>query len=81
MLISDIVDVVKDVRDLRDASNQIEPAQTPDRRKEQKPSNIDIASVECMFTKLFSKILIPNRLNMARELFSCRTTISLRYMN
>ena len=47
-------------------------------RQEQKPGNIDIASVEFIFTKLRSKILIPKRLDVVREFFSI---IGLKWIN
>ena len=50
----------------------------PGIRKGQKPGNIDIASVEFIFTKLCSKILIPKRLDVLQEFFSL---ISLEWIN
>ena len=47
-------------------------------RKDQKPGNIDIASVEFTFAKLCNKILIPKRLDVVREFFSI---ISLKWIN
>ena len=63
----------KEVRDGRDQTGR--EAEIPHERKEQKPSNIHIFFVECVFIEHRCKMSIPERLDVTREFVSHRVSL------